>query len=174
MNVDDVRLLYEYDRWANEQVLQAAAALSGEQFTRARGGGCTNVRDTLLHILGGEWIWLTYWKEPSPSAEITERLVARRDDLFRPEVFPDVAAVRSKWEEIAKEMADFVSRLTNEDLSRMLPFRKTEAPLVQLMQHVTNHSTYHRGQIALMMRELGAAAVATDFHVFVAERGRGS
>jgi len=34
MNKDDIQLLYEYDRWANNRVLQAVSALSAEQFTR--------------------------------------------------------------------------------------------------------------------------------------------
>jgi uncharacterized damage-inducible protein DinB len=38
MNKDDIQLLYEYDRWANNRVLQAAAALSVEQLTRDLGG----------------------------------------------------------------------------------------------------------------------------------------
>ena len=38
MNKDDIRLLYEYDRWSNNRVLQAAAALNDEQFTRDLGG----------------------------------------------------------------------------------------------------------------------------------------
>jgi uncharacterized damage-inducible protein DinB len=37
------------------------------------------------------------------------------------------------------------------------------------MQHLANHSTYHRGQVGLMMRQLGAEPQATDFHVFLAE-----
>jgi uncharacterized damage-inducible protein DinB len=40
------------------------------------------------------------------------------------------------------------------------------------MQHVANHSTYHRGQIALMMRQLDAEPPATDFHVFLVEGRR--
>jgi hypothetical protein len=43
----------------------AASALSAEQFTRDLGGSFHSVRDTLLHLIGGEWIWLAYWKEPS-------------------------------------------------------------------------------------------------------------
>lgn len=35
----------------------------------------------------------------------------------------------------------------------------------KVMQHVANHSTYHRGQVALMIRQLGAAPVTTDLHV---------
>jgi uncharacterized damage-inducible protein DinB len=37
------------------------------------------------------------------------------------------------------------------------------------MQHLANHSIYHRGQIALMMRQLHATPLATDFHEFLIE-----
>ncbi len=65
MNKDDIQLLYEYDRWANNRVLQAVSALSDEQFTRDLGGSFRSVRDTLVHIIAGEWGWLAYWKEPA-------------------------------------------------------------------------------------------------------------
>jgi uncharacterized damage-inducible protein DinB len=42
------------------------------------------------------------------------------------------------------------------------------------MQHLANHSTYHRGQVALMMRQLRAEASATDFHLFLVEASRAS
>jgi uncharacterized damage-inducible protein DinB len=65
-----------------------------------------------------------------------------------------------------------VHALTNERLERMLPVRASHVKLIHLMQHVANHSTYHRGQISLVMRQLGAMPQATDFHVFLME-GRG-
>ena len=65
MTNDDIQLLYEYDRWANNSVLQAVSTLSVEEFTRDLGGSFRSVRDTLVHIIGGEWGWLTIWKEPS-------------------------------------------------------------------------------------------------------------
>jgi uncharacterized damage-inducible protein DinB len=172
MNKDDIQLLYEYDRWANNRVLQAVSALSAEQFTRDLGGSFRSVRDALVHIIGGEWGWLAYWKEPTPCAAFTIDLRKRRDALFRVEAFPNTAAVQSKWAEIEKEQAEFVNGLTNESLGKMLPFRTTQVSLAHLMQHLANHSTYHRGQIALMMRQLGAEPQGTDFHVFLVE-GRG-
>jgi uncharacterized damage-inducible protein DinB len=68
MTKDDIQLLYEYDRWANNRVLQKASELSDEQFTRDLGGSFRSVRDTLVHIIGGEWRWLASWKEPSLSS----------------------------------------------------------------------------------------------------------
>jgi len=169
MTIDDIRLLYKYDRWANNRLLQAACRLSAEEFTRDLSGSFSSVRDTFVHIIGGEWIWLTYWKElPTNSALLTD-LRTRRDLLFNPESFPNVAAVQLKWAEVENEQTEFVGGLTDELLERMLPFRATQVRLMHLMQHLANHSTYHRGQVALMMRQLSAEPVATDFHVFVAE-----
>jgi uncharacterized damage-inducible protein DinB len=74
MNKNDIQLLYEYDRWANNRVLHSVSVLSVEQFTRDLGGSFRSVRDTLVHIIGGEWGWLTYWKEPSPNAAFLKDL----------------------------------------------------------------------------------------------------
>jgi uncharacterized damage-inducible protein DinB len=172
MNKEDIQLLYEYDRWANNRVFQAVSALSAEQFTRDLGGSYRSVRDALLHIIAGEWGWLAYWKEPSHSATFLADLKTRRDRLFNRDVFPNVAALRQKWAEVEKEQAEFVNSLTNETLGKMLPFRSTQVRLVHLVQHLANHSTYHRGQVSLMMRQLGAEPVATDFHVFLVEGRR--
>jgi uncharacterized damage-inducible protein DinB len=169
MTRNDIQLLYEYDRWANNRVLQAASALSAEQFTRNLGGSFRSVRDTLVHIVGGEWGWLTYWKEPSHSAVFLTDLKRRREALFNPDTFPNLVAVQLKWREVEKEQTEFVNCLTSESLEAMLPFRATQMRLAQLMQHLANHSTYHRGQVALMMRQLGAEPAATDFHVFLVE-----
>jgi len=169
MTKDDIQLLYEYARWANNRALQAVSALSAEQFTRDLGGSFRSVRDTLVHIIGGEWGWLAYWKEPSHDLAFLTDLRTRRDALFNPNAFPNVAAVQSKWAEVEKEQAEFVNRLTSESLEKMFPFRTTQIRLANLMQHLANHSTYHRGQVALMMRQLDAQPVATDFHVFLVE-----
>jgi uncharacterized damage-inducible protein DinB len=169
MTSDDIRLLYEYDRWANRRVLKAASTLSAEQFTRDMSGSFRSVRDTLLHILGGEWIWLAYWKNPPTSSAALSDLRTQRDALFSANAFVNVHAVESKWNEIAAEQAEFVNQVTDESLAKMLPFRGTQIKLMHLMQHVVNHSTYHRGQVALTVRQLGAEPLATDFHVFLVE-----
>jgi uncharacterized damage-inducible protein DinB len=123
MTKDDIQRLYEYDRWANNRVLQAVSALSAEQFTRNLGGSFGSVRDTLVHIIGGEWIWLAYWKEPAHSSAFSTDLKTRRDALFNPDAFPNVAAVQLKWAEVEKDQVEFVDRVTQESLEKMLPFR---------------------------------------------------
>jgi uncharacterized damage-inducible protein DinB len=167
MNKDDMQLLFEYDRWANHRALQAASTLSVEQFTRDLGGAFHSLRDTLVHIVAGEWAWLEYWNEPTPDdafhAELDKRLAA----IFKPDIFPSVSAVQSKWAEVEKAQIEFVNRTTNESLERMIPFRTKQVRLGYLMQHLANHSTYHRGQLALMMRQLNAEPLPTNFHEFL-------
>ena len=173
MTKDDIQILYEYDRWANNTVLQAVSTLRVEEFTRDLGGSFRSVRDTLVHIIGVEWGWLTLWKEPSLSSAIVTDLWTRLGALFHPNAFPDVAAVQLRWAEVEREQVEFVDRVTNESLRRMLPVRETQISLAHLMQHLANHSTYHRGQVALMMRQLAAEPLATDFAVFLMEGRRG-
>jgi uncharacterized damage-inducible protein DinB len=173
MTKDDIQLLYEYDRWANNRVFDAVSTLSPEEFTRDLGGSFRSVRDALVHIVGGEWGWLTYWKEPSPSSAFLTDLWAREDALFNPNAFPDLAALQLKWAEVETEQVEFVNRVTDESLRRMLPVRETQISLAHLMQHLANHSTYHRGQVSLMMRQLAAKPLATDFARFLLEGRRG-
>jgi uncharacterized damage-inducible protein DinB len=173
MTKDDIQLVYEYDRWANNRALHAASTLNAEEFTRDLGGSFRSVRDTLVHIVGSQWAWLTYWKEPSPSSAFLADLWTREDALFNPSAFPELPAVQLKWAEVEREQVEFVNRVTNESLQRMLPVLETQISLVHLMQHLANHSTYHRGQVALMMRQLAAKPLATDFAMFLLEGRRG-
>jgi uncharacterized damage-inducible protein DinB len=172
MTKDDIQLLYAFDRWANRTVIKAVSTLTAEQFTRDLGGSFRSVRDTLVHIVGSERSWLTCWEEPSPSSDFIEEVWTRHDALFNPDTFADFAAVQSKWAEVERQQVEFVNRATDESLRRMLPVRETQISLAHLMQHLANHSTYHRGQIALMMRQLAATPLATDFAMFLME-GRG-
>src|SRR5215475_2643317 len=161
---DDIQLLYEYDRWANGRVLQAASALSPEQFTRDLGGSFVSVRDTLVHIIRSEWGWLTYWKSTSHSTAFLQDLWNEDNPLFRLGAFPSDSG------DVGKEQTEFVNSVTEEALRRTLPVLEKQLNLAHLMQHLTNHSTYHRGQIASMIRRLGAEPLPTDFAFFLLER----
>ena len=82
MTQQDILTLYDFNRWANGRTLEAAAALSAEQFVRDLGSSFPSVRDTLAHILGAEWAWLRRWQGESPTT------------LLRADEFATVAALR--------------------------------------------------------------------------------
>jgi uncharacterized damage-inducible protein DinB len=163
MNIEEFRLLYEFNSWANRRTLEACAALTDEQLTRGLGSSFPSVRDTLAHILGAEWLWLERWHGRLPNA-----LPSAAD-------YPDLEALRARWNEVERDLLDYVVSLSNEDLTRILSIKTTQGvpysqPLWQMLQHVVNHGSYHRGQIATMLRQLGAKAQATDLIAFYRQR----
>ena len=155
MNLEDFRLLYEYNSWANRRSLDACSSLSDEQFTCDLGSSFRSVRDTLSHVCEVEWLWLERWLGRSPSS-------------FRPgSDFPNFESLRRRWQEVETSLIGYVSALKSEDIARVIEHKTTKgvpqaAPLWQMLQHLVNHGTYHRGQITTLLRQLGAKPVGTD------------
>ena len=160
MNTNDIKHIYAYNRWANESVLDAVSKLTAEQFTKDLQSSHRSVRDTLAHILAAEWIWLERWKGVSPKA------------LFDPADFPTLESVRTRLNEVETECAAFIEGLTDESLTQAVTYTNTKGEkwtysLGQMLQHVANHSSYHRGQVTTMLRQLGASTREVDLLVYV-------
>ena len=163
MTPEDVRLLFDYNDWANRRALEAAARLSDEQFAKPLGSSFSSLRDTLMHICGGEWIWLERFEGRSPSAipAHSEVQTAR--------------ALVEHWRPQAERLLAFVRGLTQNDLERVfeyqtLNFGTYQNPLWQSLQHLANHGTYHRGQVATLLRQSGEKPILTDLMHYYRER----
>jgi uncharacterized damage-inducible protein DinB len=162
IDVRAIQELYAYNRWANNRVFDVVATLTPDQFTRDLGSSYPSLRDTILHIIWAEWIWLQRWKGISPQS------VLQVGDFLSPDT------LRAKWSEVEIEQRAFLKTVTSEGLLAAVPYINLQGqtwqyPLWRQMYHVVNHSTYHRGQLTTMLRQLGAQAVATDFLVFYDE-----
>ena len=55
MELHDLRTLLDYHYWARDRVLNAAEALTPEQYTKSLGSSFSSVRDTLVHVFAAEW-----------------------------------------------------------------------------------------------------------------------
>jgi uncharacterized damage-inducible protein DinB len=160
----EITELYAYNAWANQRVLGAVARLSADDFGRDLKNSFPSVRDTLAHILGGEWVWLSRWKGKSPTSFPVEWDVSTHAQLIE------------RWQPVAADQRAFLDALTPESLNKPITYTTFAGqaftnPLWQLMRHVANHSTYHRGQVTTMLRQLGAATVSTDLILFYREAG---
>ncbi len=164
MDVDDFRILYDYNSWANRRVLEACAPLSGEEFTRHNGSSFPSVRDTLAHICGAEWIWLERWNGRVPTGGIP---VASD--------YPDFETLKRRWSEVGSDLLAYVAALGPAEVSRVVEFKTLAGvpfsqPLGHCLQHLANHSTYHRGQVTTMLRQSDAKPATTDLIYFYRER----
>ena len=158
-----LRLLFQYNQWADRRLLDACSALTNEQFTRDLGSSFRSVRDTVAHLYGAEWVWNERIQGRSPSS------------LLSGTGFPDLASVRAKLEEMDSYYLDYVTRLTQQDLDQVIHYKSFAGedfsnPLWQTLHQLSNHATYHRGQVVTLLRQLGAKPVATDLSAFYRER----
>jgi uncharacterized damage-inducible protein DinB len=163
MSPQEIRQLFDYNRWANQRSLTAAEKLTAEQFTRPMGSSFSSVRDTLAHIYGAEWIWSERFQGRSPSA------------LPNVNQFVDLQTLREAWLVHEQRLAKFVVALTQSDLDRPLEYKTLKFgvyrnPLWQSMLHLVNHGTYHRGQVTTLLRQLGAQPILLDLMHFFRER----
>src|SRR5512142_520819 len=141
MTLGDLRDLFDYTYWANHRLLEVVAALPHEEFTRDLGSSHGGIQGTLVHAMGAEEIWLRRWKGISPSS------------FYSAAEFPTLEGIEDHWEMVEMEVLGFCHMLkTDADLLVPLAYsdlrgnRHTQ-PLYQTMQHLANHSTYHRGQV---------------------------
>ncbi len=163
MNVEDIQTLYDYNRWANRRVLAAIQVCATHDFMRDVGTSHGSIAGTLLHILWSEWIWLRRWQGESPKR------------AFTLEEFPGLAAMESFWDELDRERVAFIGRLTDECLAARISYEnlqgeRWEYSLAHMLQHTVNHSSYHRGQIVTLLRQIGQSPPVTDFLAFFDER----
>jgi uncharacterized damage-inducible protein DinB len=149
VNLEDLRQLVDYHYWARDRVLDAVAPLTADEFTRALGSSFGSVRDTLVHFYSAEWAWCSRWNGTSPTAHVP------------PESVADVDALRVKWAELEGDVRAVLDRMGAQGLDRVIEYTMLNGEprasvFWQMLQHVVNHASYHRGQVTTMLRQLGA------------------
>jgi len=164
MTLRELQALLDFHYWARDRVLEAAQSLTVEQFTRSLGGSFGSVRDTLAHTYGADWIWHARWVGEAPTA------------LPDPTQFPDLAVLRTAWDEVEEGTRGLVASLGEAGIQRPIEYRTVDGRAFsqvfwQMVQHVVNHGSYHRGQVTTLLRQLGAAPPrSTDLITYYRER----
>lgn len=159
MTIADVLTLYDYDEWANARFVAALAALDDERLRTPVESSFPSLLATFGHLVAAEWIWLRRWQGESPTAFPPWHDEPALDDL------------RSRLRELEAERREYLGGLTDDDLAAPLGYRLLSgAPytncLHDLLVHVVNHSSYHRGQLTTLLRQVGGSPPATDYVLF--------
>lgn len=168
MNHSDLTALLDFHYWARTRILAAVELLTPEQYTRDLKSSFPSVRDTLVHLLSAEQNWYLRWQGVTPTG------------MLDPTGFPDVASLRAAWDAHEEKMRRFVEDLGEAGVHRVLDYRTlngtaSSSAMWEMVQHVVNHGTYHRGQITTMLRQLGASpAKSVDLIAYRRERNAGT
>ncbi|HMD33570.1 MAG TPA: DinB family protein [Vicinamibacterales bacterium] len=165
MNHADLKTMVDYHYWARDRLFEALEPLTGEQYTRDLGSSFKSIRDTVTHTYAAEWAWHERWQGRSPTT------------LTPSDRFADLAALRAAWRESERNIRKFVDGLDDPGISRVITYKLLSgadgaSPIWQMVQHVVNHATYHRGQITTMLRQSDAQpATSMDMIAFYRTRG---
>jgi uncharacterized damage-inducible protein DinB len=164
MTFEVLETLVDYHYWARDRLFVAVDALTEEQLRRPLGNSFPSVFDTVVHLCGADWIWRSRWEGVSPMA------------LPKPELYDDLAKVRAAWHDEERRIREIVNRLGPEGMTRPIEYqgwdgRRQAQPFWQMLQHLVNHGSYHRGQVTTMLRQLGVQpAKSMDLIAFYRER----
>lgn len=158
----EIRELYTYNRWANARIRAASSRLNAAEFARNLESSFPSIRDTMLHIMTSEWVWLARWLGTSPKSMPEEWFPYTFDEIVQ------------EWAALENAQAAFIDNLTEADLDRDVAYINFRGEshtnrLWQLLRHVVNHSSYHRGQITTMLRQLKHDAASTDLVLYYRE-----
>ncbi len=153
-----------YNLWANQLIGVKVAELDPALWTRELPGSFPSLHKTLMHMCDAESAWLQRL-QGVPSVVVPSRgFEGNTLDLVRL-----LGQVDEQWMQFitGSEENSFVQKIAYTNMKGQ-PF---EQPLYQLLLHVFNHSTYHRGQLVNFLRALEVDTIPqTDFVAWA--RGR--
>ena len=134
--------LYDYNYWANRRYLAVAETLTEAQFFRKQGHSWESVHAVLVHMMSSERMWPQRWRGETGT-------------FLDPNGFPTATSIREYWEDVERNMRGFIAEQTEQSLLSDVTYTNPKGetftlPLWQMMVHVPNHNTHHRGELAAM------------------------
>jgi len=153
----------EFMKWADDIVLGALSQVSADRVSADLGSSFKSMFDTLNHVYLAESVWLK---------RVQGEGNARLAGLAIP---PDMKALAHVWPDVHRMWFDRAGSFSGDDWNKPCAHRnsagvESSLPYWQIVLHVVNHGSYHRGQVATMLRQSGATPPGTDLAMFYRTR----
>lgn len=152
--------LAQYNIWANNIVISWLHQISEEQWKRNVTSSFNSIAETVTHIAGAEKIWLERWQ------------IKTTTNFLKYNPTSSIADVTEIWQTASQNMLTFIEQMNEDNFAKIFYFKRLNGEentmqYAQTFTHVFNHSTYHRGQLVTMLRQVGFTNVsAIDALVF--------
>ncbi len=159
MNRDGLLTLYTYNTYANWLVLDTAAKLTEARLIQVSSPSHNSVHDLLVHMWNCEAYFVS---------------VCRGHPLEESPSMPTLAAIRNAWTDLAKETSDYIASLADTDLAQEITIIMKDQPLHlpkwQALVQAFVHSTHHRGELSIVLTELGCPLPTLDILIYFIEQ----
>ena len=161
MELSHIRKLFDYHHWAADKMFEALGDVSAEELDEPWGGSFKTARALLRHIVGAEQLWLERFGGVSPKS-MPEFLATHSG-----------ADYLAEWRNVKAREQEFVAGLNAQKLAAPLSYVNMKGeqhayPMSDILTHLVNHGTYHRGQLTHLLRDLGRPGVSTDYVAWLA------
>lgn len=174
MNTDEIKLLYEYNDWADARILAACARVSPQQYAAptASGNGYEGLRATMVHMLDNLWQWRItlqgYYQEPLADEAAYDATELHED------AFPTFDALRERWMTEQREMRAYLDTLTEETLNGRIRYVIPGAVRDHVVWHILLdtifHAMQHRSEAAALLTGYGQSPGDYDLTLFLSQR----
>lgn len=144
------RHLFEFMKWADIELMDAARAVGDHAYYADRGFSLGSIHKLLVHAMGGQKLWLGRWDGTGLDRTLTETHAE----------YPSRESLEAGWPRVHAGLFAFLDTQTPETLSRPIAWTNSlgehySRPLGHLIYHVIDHSAYHRGQLNSMIKLAG-------------------
>ncbi|MCF6324571.1 MAG: DinB family protein [Gammaproteobacteria bacterium] len=159
--LEHLKVMADYHQWAHVRLLNYVEPLSNEEYHQPCGLYFTSVHGTYNHMLVGDCLWYgRFVNEQVDIPGLDHELCSSRESLMAA-----LTVQANKW-------VDYMEQLTEERLEGKLTYRSTVGgqyalPTGQLLAHVFNHGTHHRGQVSSVVTQLGYPCPEIDLVYFM-------
>jgi uncharacterized damage-inducible protein DinB len=158
VSADVLRNHLDYTAWASKRLVDTAAGLSKEELTRDFQTADHSILGTLVHVYAADRIWLARVTNAPAAPFITEA------DHNLPVLVNDWPALGGRWRK-------YGMTLTDESAAADISYKDTKGnpyiqPLWQIILHVVNHGTHHRGQVSGFLRAMGYPPPPLDLSAY--------
>jgi uncharacterized damage-inducible protein DinB len=149
----------EFMKWADEIVLGALSEVPADKISADVGSSFKSMLGTLNHVYLAELVWLK---------RVQGETNARLADLAIP---ADMNALAQAWPEVHRKWLERAGSFSEEEWNKLCAYRTSTGaefslPYWQIVLHLVNHGSYHRGQVATMLRQSGVTPPGTDLAMF--------
>jgi len=137
-----------YARWASARLVTAAEQLSSEELNRDFGSAYHSILGTLVHVYAADRVWFGRIQGNPPGR------------FMDPEQDMHLHVLQSAWMTLLKRWQEWSRSVDENSVAKKIAYRdlkgnEYETPLWQIILHVVNHGTHHRGQVSGFLRALG-------------------
>lgn len=159
--------LYEFHVWANNKLFGRLKELPKDIYDREVQSVFPSVAKTLVHMYTVDKIWLGVMQEKHK-----DEIQASIDQANEKSKNASLEDMEKMFLNLSEEYVDFLNNESDLDkkISSEHPkFGRLDAHLSELVQHIVNHGTYHRGNLTAMIRQQGYSSIATDYVFYLYE-----